>query len=1039
MSKFIKSKTATLFMVIMLMITIGALMFTVSGCTSNGNNNGSGDTTGTPGNLNCTSFKHNYQRDAELSKDATCSAAGVEVYKCTNCGDVYTVAIPQIGHTWTETEVDASCTTQGYILHECSVCHTSYQSDFSAPSHTFEFSKKIDPTCTTAGYTLEICKDCGTVREIEPIKASGHSYDYNGYKFRKEPTCVEFGFERYECDNCGDVYIVTLKDLGHNLNYTTNLAATCEGEGRVDAVCTRDGCGYELHETTAALGHAINYGTYSRSKEYAACRVLAHASCIRCGKTDDYWHLNDATYAFTDAKDAEDSVIRVEAFYDKYPELAMAPHKFDLMVVKRTLPGFGPMVPGGDAYYNVESSACEGNVRIAYICSVCKPDDYIGSVAKALKCVEKPDSEVTYANGIGHTWEAEGADYKFVTATEDQAVAATCTTDGFNAGAHLCARCRKVDTNKEHYTEGEYPIVAALGHTWTRTENTTDEDKWDYTIVKATCTTAGSAHYECKDCQTVDTDKTVATIPATGHAWDEDAIVCKAKPELTDANGKYYDACANGCGLKKPVEDHDLYVRVRVDAETWEREDKWYDDGTSRFDIDCSRQIYCDACEEIFSKGLHWRSIEEYLKATPGVSTREELEAVKPGVVANCQHGDYCPACYIPATADSEGYHYEINDKTLPHNWVDDTDANSEPTCTEPGYKGTKCSMCGTLGEDSEEIPATGHKWGEEKEVLGTCQEEGYFEKECTVCHTKETRTNGKKADHNLQQGPWVTWPTCTEDGEAVVYCVNDGCDYGDRRTIEGSKLNKDGKWHMGVELVCGEHCSTCVPATHMHDEQLVTVNLVPFYGTYESLWLDDEDDIVINENGITWGSREIVLIGEAFANPFGGLISLDLDEALNMLVVRADETVYTFNLSITFEGTFLLVNEALDSWGYSNAFMPVEDENPDGPSDELTLADFAGTYKRYGNDTETLVVTATTITWAGKEMTIVSSKWEHYTDPETGSYSQLVVTLELDGVNYRMLFAEWGEDELRASLYNEDVLDRWGDPEYVAMFQLKK
>lgn len=63
-----------------------------------------------------------------------------------------------------------------------------------------------------------------------------------------------------------------------------------------------------------------------------------------------------------------------------------------------------------------------------------------------------------------------------------------------------------------------------------------------------------------------------------------------------------------------------------------------------------------------------------------------------------------------------------------------------EPTCTEDGKTYFECVECGAIKDEIVIIKSTGHTWGEWKTTAeATLLSEGAKERECSVCHEKET------------------------------------------------------------------------------------------------------------------------------------------------------------------------------------------------------------------------------------------------------------------------------------------------------------
>ena len=109
-------------------------------------------------------------------------------------------------------------------------------------------------------------------------------------------------------------------------------------------------------------------------------------------------------------------------------------------------------------------------------------------------------------------------------------------------------------------------------------------------------------------------------------------------------------------------------------------------------------------------------------------------------------------------------------------------------TCTEKGTEQRTCADCGNV--QTRSIPATGHKYEEERVKDTTCTEDGLLKFTCTKCGDTYTKVE-PATGHDMETRGWtvVTEATCTEPGLEEKVCNNwntDGtpCDHKETRKI---------------------------------------------------------------------------------------------------------------------------------------------------------------------------------------------------------------------------------------------------------------
>lgn len=67
----------------------------------------------------------------KTTKKPDCTTPGAQMCSCTICGKELTRELDPLGHKYVDTVVDATYSAKGYTLHKCSVCGSSYKSDYT--------------------------------------------------------------------------------------------------------------------------------------------------------------------------------------------------------------------------------------------------------------------------------------------------------------------------------------------------------------------------------------------------------------------------------------------------------------------------------------------------------------------------------------------------------------------------------------------------------------------------------------------------------------------------------------------------------------------------------------------------------------------------------------------------------------------------------------------------------------------------------------------------------------------------------------------
>ena len=185
---------------------------------------------------------HTWESDYTIDKEATCTEKGSKSIHCSVCDVIKEgsqTEIPLTDHKWDAGKItkEATCTEAGIEESVCSVCGEKETREIPATGHSYgDWTVAKEATSTEAGTEESVCSACGE-KETRERPATGHSY--GDWTVVKEATCTEAGTEERVCSICGEKETREIPATGHSFgDWTVEKEATATEDGLEKRVCS---------------------------------------------------------------------------------------------------------------------------------------------------------------------------------------------------------------------------------------------------------------------------------------------------------------------------------------------------------------------------------------------------------------------------------------------------------------------------------------------------------------------------------------------------------------------------------------------------------------------------------------------------------------------------------------------------------------------------------------------------------------------------------------------------------------------------------
>ncbi len=603
-----------------------------------------------------------------------------------------------------------------------------------APCGDYEITPVVDSTYDRSLNLVQM-EVTGAVISIDHTWGEGN--------VTSAPSCEEEGLMSYPCLTCDAVKSRPIAPTGHTEG--TGIAtkhATCLAEGEMTYYCMV--CNQAVRsEVVPATDHMAG-DTVITVEPTCISKGKQVTQCAYCGKTIAAAEINYSDHTWDMIGFYVEPTCTTDGF-DCVSTCELCGYQAGVAV-----PATGHEVQWEQGY----PATCIYTGMAPY--AWCKKCDEIVEGGESLPIVEHH-----YENGVCVYCDLVWVDPNVCQHSNmvfSAAADPTCVSTGLTAGTR-CGDCGEIFVVQE--------TVPALGHDYVGTVTR-----------ESTCSEKGIMTYKCSRC----TDGYTQALPLEEHTPE---LMAAVQPDCVNTGLTEGSSCAR-CGAVLTAQEEipalgHAYTGKQTEAPTCVTE------GVTTFT--------CERCGD------------SYTEAIPVVAhTKVTVDQVDPTCLkTGLTKGSHCAVCGKVLVAQVKipalGHEYEGVTTTEPgceaegemtYTCIRCDDAYTEPLAAkghteteiegvEPGCEstgltaGVSCGVCGKVITPREEIPATGHSYGEGAvETEATCTEDGIMLSVCTICGD-EKRDAIPAAGHSYEDTEYVA-PTCTENGYAANGAVCGVC-----------------------------------------------------------------------------------------------------------------------------------------------------------------------------------------------------------------------------------------------------------------------